>query len=278
MTATPLIVGDTVYVQDMQSNVFALDRADGTVKWNHHYDITSIGPNGLAIGYGLLYGTIGDTAEVFALAADTGTEVWRVRLSHHGGEGVDMAPTVYDNTVYVSTVPGNSTSFYGGGRKGILYALDARDRHGALAVRYDHRQPLGQPAHQQRRRALGAALGRRGRQPLLRHRQPGAVSGCRGLRHALPQRLQSARAQRLHQLDGLARLQDRARIRWYHNAKPHDLFDLDFQLTPILTTLSIDGTPTKVAIGGGKAGTVIACNADTGDVLWEDDGRQAPER
>jgi glucose dehydrogenase len=32
MSATPLIVGDTVYVQEMQSNVFALARADGTLR------------------------------------------------------------------------------------------------------------------------------------------------------------------------------------------------------------------------------------------------------
>src|SRR6266540_144864 len=42
MTATPLVAGDTVYLQDMASNVFALDRTSGTVKWEKDYDVPSI--------------------------------------------------------------------------------------------------------------------------------------------------------------------------------------------------------------------------------------------
>ncbi|HEU0116324.1 MAG TPA: PQQ-binding-like beta-propeller repeat protein, partial [Thermomicrobiales bacterium] len=41
MTASTLIVGDTVYVQDMQSNVFALDRATGDVRWEKKYNTPS---------------------------------------------------------------------------------------------------------------------------------------------------------------------------------------------------------------------------------------------
>jgi outer membrane protein assembly factor BamB len=268
MSATPLIVGDTVYVQDMQSNVFALDRNDGAVQWEHHYDTTSIGPNGLAIGYGLLYGTIGDTAEVFALTADTGTEVWRIRLSHHGGEGVDMAPTVYDNTVYVSTVPGNSTSFYGGGRKGILYALDAGT--GTVLWQFDTTTDnlwgnprinngggLWYPLSVDEAGNLYFGTG-----------NPGPIPGV--VAFGTPYPNGSSRPGPNDYTNSLVSLDaTTGAIRWYHNAKPHDLFDLDFQLTPILATLPIDGTPTKVAIGGGKAGTVIAFNADTGTVLWE---------
>jgi glucose dehydrogenase len=58
-------------------------------------------------------------------------------------------------------------------------------------------------------------------------------------------------------------------VRWYVQARPHDLFDLDFQATPILTTATIDGTATKLAIGSGKAGVVIAADADTGEVVWK---------
>ena len=268
MSATPLIVGDTVYVQDMQSNVSALDRNDGAVTWEHHYDTTSIGPNGLAIGYGLLYGTIGDTAEVFALAADTGAEVWRIRLSNHGGEGVDMAPTVYDNTVYVSTVPGNSTSFYGGGRKGILYALDAPT--GKVLWQFDTTTDnlwgnprinngggLWYPLSVDEAGNLYFGTGNPGP-------NPGTVA------FGTPYPNGSSRTGPNDYTNSLVSLDSRTgAIRWYHNAKPHDLFDLDFQLTPILATLPIDGTPTRVTIGGGKAGTVIAFNADTGAVLWE---------
>ena len=53
------------------------------------------------------------------------------------------------------------------------------------------------------------------------------------------------------------------------NAKPHDLFDLDFQSTPILASVSANGTDVPIAIGLGKAGLVVAANADTGEVLWK---------
>jgi glucose dehydrogenase len=268
MSATPLIVGNTVYVQDMASNVFALARNDGTVRWERRYETTSIGPNGLAIGYGLVYGTIGDTAEVFALTADTGAEVWRIRLSNHGGEGVDIAPTVYDNTVYVSTVPGNSTSFYGGGRKGILYALDAQT--GSVLWQFDTTADnlwgnprvnngggLWYPLSVDEAGNLYFGTG-----------NPGPVPGV--VAFGTPYPNGSSRPGPNDYTNSLVSLDSKTgAIRWYHNAKPHDLFDLDFQLTPILTTLPMNGTPTKVAIGGGKTGTVIAFNADNGEVLWE---------
>jgi outer membrane protein assembly factor BamB len=37
-----------------------------------------------------------------------------------------LAPTVYDGTVLVSTIPGNAKSFYAGNGDGIVYALDAQ--------------------------------------------------------------------------------------------------------------------------------------------------------
>ena len=36
-----------------------------------------------------------------------------------------MAPGVFDGTVYISTVPGNAKSFYKGNGAGVLWALDA---------------------------------------------------------------------------------------------------------------------------------------------------------
>ena len=36
-----------------------------------------------------------------------------------------MAPAVFDDTLYVSTVPGNTKSFYKGNGAGVLFALDA---------------------------------------------------------------------------------------------------------------------------------------------------------
>lgn len=74
-SSTPLIVGDTVYVQDLGSNVKAVDLATGAVKWSHDYNEFQIGPNGPAIGYGKIYVAAGSQA-IAALDATTGEQLW----------------------------------------------------------------------------------------------------------------------------------------------------------------------------------------------------------
>jgi outer membrane protein assembly factor BamB len=57
-------------------------------------------------------------------------------------------------------------------------------------------------------------------------------------------------------------------LRWYVQAKPHDQFDHDFQLSPVLETIQVASQAVPVAIGAGKTGAVIAANAETGAQLW----------
>lgn len=126
MTATPVVLGQVVYVQDMQSNVFALDRATGKEIWRTDFNVPSNGPNGVAVAYGYVYAATGDTSTAFALDARTGKQVWEAKLSNNDFECIDMVPLVYDNTVYISTNPNNVThGNYRGGARGILWALDA---------------------------------------------------------------------------------------------------------------------------------------------------------
>ncbi|MGH2550003.1 MAG: twin-arginine translocation signal domain-containing protein, partial [Thermomicrobiales bacterium] len=53
-TSPALIQGETVYVQDLASNVHALDRETGDVKWVTSYDVPTVGPNGIAVAYGMV--------------------------------------------------------------------------------------------------------------------------------------------------------------------------------------------------------------------------------
>ena len=54
--STPIVLGDTVYLQDLNSNVYALDRATGRLRWRHLFDEPNVGPNGVSFGWGRLYG------------------------------------------------------------------------------------------------------------------------------------------------------------------------------------------------------------------------------
>lgn len=127
LTATPIIAGDTVYVQDMLSNVYAVDRETGALRWSHRFGAGTPGPNGLALGYGRIFGSTDSVA--FALDARTGRLVWQRRLVSRAETFVDIAPVAANGLVYTSTVG------YTPGSRGALYALDAHT--GAVRWRFD---------------------------------------------------------------------------------------------------------------------------------------------
>jgi alcohol dehydrogenase (cytochrome c) len=76
-----------------------------------------------------------------ALDAATGAQLWSRTLIGNDHEGIDMAPGYNHGTVYVSTVPVNPlVAEYGGGGKGILWALNAQT--GAPEWSWDQVQDL----------------------------------------------------------------------------------------------------------------------------------------
>jgi glucose dehydrogenase len=123
LASTPIVVDGILYTQDLGSNVTAVDVQDGHVLWRKRYGDASVGPNGVTIGDGRVYGATASAA--FALDANSGRELWRRRLVRNAREGVDMAPGFNDGVVYVSTVPGNVSTFYAGNGQAVLWALDA---------------------------------------------------------------------------------------------------------------------------------------------------------
>ena len=66
----------------MRSNVFALDRDTGAQKWEAPFDIGSIGPNGVAVAYGMVYAGLSDAGDVVALNASDGSVVWRKTIAN----------------------------------------------------------------------------------------------------------------------------------------------------------------------------------------------------
>jgi outer membrane protein assembly factor BamB len=222
----------------------------------------------VAVGYGMLFAPLGDTAEVVGLNAETGEEVWRVQLSENPAEGIDIAPIVYDNVVYVSTVPGDSEVFYTGGGKGIVYALDASN--GRVLWQFDTTTDnlwgnprinsgggVWYPFSVDEDGFLYFGTGNAGPWPGTE------IDGT-------PYPNGSSRPGSNDYASSMVSLDPATgQVRWFHNAQPHDLLDHDFQLTPIIANVTIDGQERKVAIGAGKSGTVVAADAETGEVLWE---------
>ena len=59
LTTVPLIIDDTVYVQDGRGTVLALDRADGTARWTSEPSGFNIGPFGVAVADGRVFALTG---------------------------------------------------------------------------------------------------------------------------------------------------------------------------------------------------------------------------
>ena len=264
ITATPVIVDGVAYNQDGQSNVFALDVTSGKILWQTNYSVPSNGPNGVALGYGRLFAATGDTAEVFCLDPKTGQEIWRVRLTNSDFECIDMAPTVYNNLVYISTNPNNVTNGnYHGSARGIFYALDVLTGHTIWsfdtstdnlwnAPRLNSGAGIWYPPSIDPTGNIYMGTGNAAPYPGITDypngtSRPGANDYASSMMSLDP---------------------NTGGVRWSINAAPHDLFDHDFQESPILTNLKIGTVETLVAIGSGKTGTVIAADATSGRELW----------
>ncbi len=128
--AAPIVVNNTMYVvTPYPNNVFALDIADGSVKWRYEPE-TQRGAQGVAccdvVNRGVAYADgriIFNTLDVhtIALDAETGELLWKSKLGDINlGESMTMAPLVVGDKVYV----GNSGGEFG--VRGWLKALDTK--------------------------------------------------------------------------------------------------------------------------------------------------------
>ena len=263
--SNPIIAGDAVYFQDLRCNVFALDLETGDVRWSKFYNVAAVvGPNGPAVGWGKVF-IAKDLYNVTALDAETGEEIWSTRLSEISTTGIDIQPAVYDGLVYVSTVPGTGDVFYAPGGIGVIYALDAKT--GEVAWNFS---TVDSP-------------------DLWGNKEVNSGGGCWyppsidaetgimfwGIANPAPfpgtEEWPSGTSRpgpNLYTDSMMALDHATGEMIWFNQVLAHDLFDHDFQISPILAELDVKGTPQKVVFGAGKMGKVYAFNRSSGEVLW----------
>ena len=264
-TSNPIIAGNTVYFQDLKANVFALDLQTGAVKWKKEYNSAGVeGPNGPAIGWGKVFAHK-DAYTLAALDIETGQELWATKLSNIATTGIDIQPAVYDDMVYTSTVPGTGDLFYAPGGMGIIYALNQET--GQIEWSFNTVSPADLWGHPEVNSGGGAWYspsvdtdtgimfwGIGNPAPW-----PGTPEWPNGTSRPGPN-LYTNSVVALDSSDG--------ELKWYNQVLPHDLFDYDFQIPPILTSARINGTQQDIVIGAGKMGKVYAFNRNTGATLW----------
>lgn len=237
-------------MQDLQSDVFALDLRTGRVRWSHLYHARNDGPNGLAVDGKIVYGAT--DSDAFALSARDGHQLWRRHLTSPSEQFVDVAPIPWHGLVFTSTIG------YPALGRGAIYALDGKT--GSVRWKFDTiRGPWRFP-----RLAGGGGLwypvsvDDRGRL-YAGNSNPGPWGGT-------PQRPNGSSfpGPALY-TDSLLVLDARTgRLLWYDQVTPHDVRDYDFEASPIVTSAGgRDGV-----VGAGKGGLVVMWDRRTQRRLW----------
>lgn len=245
VAATPLVVGNRVYVQDLDSNVVALDRRDGHLVWRHRFGSPSGGPNGLSFDGDRLYGNTNVAA--FALDARDGRLLWFRPLTAPA-QPLTIAPLVANGIVVTST-----TGESAGGR-GALVALDAAT--GRLRWTFD---TIAAPWSHPKLASGGGAW----ETPTLDGHghlwvgtaNPNPWGGSRrypnGAMYPGPVRW----------TDSLLELDLRTgKLIWAEQVTPHDIRDYDFQDPPLQLG--------RLVVGAGKAGSIVAWDRATHRRAW----------
>ncbi len=103
LLATPIIVDGLVYTMDVESQISAVNALNGNIDWQHDLTVPDDDDEafggGLAYENGRLFASTG-FADVIALDATSGKELWRTRLSGP----MRAAPTVVDGRVFLVTI------------------------------------------------------------------------------------------------------------------------------------------------------------------------------
>jgi outer membrane protein assembly factor BamB len=250
MTSNPIIRGNTVYLQDSTSSVYALDVRSGALLWKHSIDAPNDGPNGLTISGSRIYGATDTTA--LALDAATGRVLWSRRLASQYEQFVGIAPIVDRGRVYVST-----QGFTPGGR-GVLYALSAATgrivwRFQTIKVPWPHPESSGGGGSW-----YAVSIDERGN-VYAGIANPGPWGGSRAFPNGRSFPGPALYTDSLVVLAGAT-----GKLLWYDQVTPHDVRDYDFQVSPVLASVG----SRQVVFGAGKGGRVVAWDRADHTRLW----------
>jgi outer membrane protein assembly factor BamB len=265
LVANPIILGNTLYIQDATSNVLALDRETGEQLWSSVYDtaIPSGGPNGIAVGYGRIVYPVGNGG-VVAADAVTGDEIWSIDITGLRGEGVCTAPLIYDNNVWISTVPGGVDGFYQGGMRGVIHVIDIAD--GKVLWYFDTvvDNLWGNPSVNSGGGFWNPPSVNSEGEMFFAIANAAPYPGTEEYPSGSSRPGDNDYANNVIRID-----RETGELIWHTNITGRDLFDSDNHLSPVVGTVEWDdGYARELVFAAGKHGFVVALDPDTGVEFW----------
>jgi glucose dehydrogenase len=262
---TPIVMGNSLYFQDLKDNIFALNRSTGALLWQKIYNVPNIGPNGLAVGYGKVFASA-DPYNFVALDMNNGNELWRTLISKSANIGTDTTPTVYNGKVFTSTVPGvGASNYYIGGAIGTFYALDQQT--GKISWSWDTVDTPDLWGNKAINSGGGAwyapAIDTKTGLSFWGVGNPAPFPGTTDFPNG-----SSRPGNNLYTSSMTAIDSSTGKLQWYNQVVPHDIKDWDFQIPPVLASANLNGQATDIVVGAGKMGKVVAFNRQTGAQIW----------
>ena len=263
MSSNPIVSDGVLYYSDAASNVFAVNSATGTLKWNRIFNAPGLGQNGVTLANGRIL--VGVKSELYSLDAETGETRWHETLNETDNADVDMAPLAWKNLIIVATIPFKlPMGIYKGGQKGLVFGLNAKTGKKVWSFDTTTDNLWGNPE-------VNSGGGLWSTPSIDDHgtmymsvANPGPLPGTEEFPNG------SSRPGKNLYTNSLVALNAKTgKLKWYYQAVPHDFRDYDLQLPPILATFKVKGKKRDVVVTGGKMGMVYVVDRKTGKLIWK---------
>ena len=266
-TGNPVISDGVVYYQDLAANTYAVDLKTGNVKWETQYNNKIFGPSGPGIGYGKVY-ALSRIDRYVAMDIKTGHELWQFDTGYQLASGA-FQPYAFDNHVYFAmqaAVSGRGKVVYHsyqGGTSGAVYLINPDSGKPEWFWQVVEKGFWGHPeVNSGGGLWFPPAIDTQTGVSFWGSGNPSPVPGIKGWPNG------SSRPGPNLYTDSLIALGRDGKLVWYNQVKQHDLFNLDFQVSPMLAKVSINGADKNIVIGSGKLGVVYGFDEQTGKILW----------
>lgn len=264
--ATPIVVDGVMYFSTPWNHILAVDAATGKQHWRYAYRMTKhpvlccdAVNRGVAVGAGKVVMATLD-AHVVAVDAQTGSELWRTEMADAAqGYSATMAPQVIGNKV----IAGIS-----GGEYGIRGFIDAYDINtGKRLWRFYTVPAPGEPGND----TWQGDSWKTGGAPnwMTCTYDPAMNTLFAGIGNAAPDLDGNQRAGvNLYATCVVALDANTGALKWYYQTVPHDVWDLDCTVCPIIDDITIGGQTRQVVMFAPKNGYFYVIDRTNGKPIY----------